>query len=157
MLELFSHKLNTFDLNGDAQCIPIPVEDELSSLSAILLNDEYYDLITNSCKTINNVPIITPECLIALKVKAFLNLTERKASGKAIDSDKIKKHKYDVFRVAQIIAEDSRFPLAVQITEDFKRFIGLIRDEPPDLKSLGIRGITVEEVLELISKVYNVK
>lgn len=29
--------------------------------------------------------------------------------------------------------------------------------KPVFLKSLGIRGITVEEVLELISKVYNVK
>lgn len=124
MIELFSHKLDAFELNGDTQCTPIPVEDELSSLSAILLNDEYYDLITNSYKTINNVPIVTPECLIALKVKAFLNLTERKAAGEAIDSDKIKKHKYDVFRVAQIIAEDRRLPLAAPIKEDFKRFIG---------------------------------
>jgi hypothetical protein len=117
MIELFSRKLESLTLLGDSDCTPIPAEDELSSLSAILLNDDYYHLITGNCKTVDDIQIVTPECLIALKAKAFLDLSERNA-----DSNKIKKHKNDVFRLAPTLIEDNRCVVPETIIHDLKTF-----------------------------------
>ena len=38
--------------------------------------------------------------------------------------------------------------------EDMEKFINLIKDEPIDLKSIGIKRRTKEEIIDLISKVY---
>lgn len=45
MLELFSRVPDALQITADSQLTPIPVGDEVSSLSAILLNDDYYRLI----------------------------------------------------------------------------------------------------------------
>lgn len=156
MLELFSRKLGLLELHGNSECIPIPVEDELSSLSAIILSEEYYTLIENNHRVISGIPVVTPECLIMLKVKAFLDLTGRKAAGENIDSNKIKKHKNDVFRIAQLLSEDTECILSAQIKEDLREFIAYIKDEAIDVKKLGIIGMDVGDVLDMMKKVYGV-
>ena len=48
-IELFSRTPDVIVLEGAAHLTPIPVDDDLSSLSAILLNDDYYNyMIENS-------------------------------------------------------------------------------------------------------------
>src|SRR5690606_25080457 len=42
MLELFSRAPDQLGIQEDAHLIPIPAEEEISSLSAILLDDDYY-------------------------------------------------------------------------------------------------------------------
>ena len=66
-------------------------------------------------------------CLIPFKAKAWLDLKERKSSGEQVDSKNIKKHKNDVFRLAQLITVNTRQALNPEIEE-------------VDLKSLGIKG-----------------
>lgn len=157
MLELFSRKFESFKLHGDSQCTPIPAEDELSSLSAILLNDEYYTLIVSNNKTVNEIQVVTSECLIALKAKAFLDLTKRLAGGEKIDSDKIKKHKNDIFRLSQLLSDDNQCNVPSQITDDLRQFINIVKQEPPDLKNLGLKGIAIDDVLMAIGKVYGIQ
>ena len=57
-----------------------------------------------------------------------------------VDSKNIKKHKNDVFRLAQLITANTRQVLSSEIAEDMKKFLSEIADETVDLKSLGIRG-----------------
>jgi hypothetical protein len=45
MLEIFSRKPDTLILAEDSHLTPIPVEEDISSLSAILLDDDYYQFI----------------------------------------------------------------------------------------------------------------
>jgi hypothetical protein len=45
ILELFSRKPNAIYLKNDSHLTPIPGSEEISSLSAILLNDDYYKFI----------------------------------------------------------------------------------------------------------------
>ncbi len=54
-------------------------------------------------RLVQGVPLIGPECLIALKGKAWLDLTRRKVAGEAVDSKDIRKHRGDVLRLWQII------------------------------------------------------
>lgn len=44
MVELFSRKPDSISLPEDATLSPVPFDDEISSLSAILLDNDYYEL-----------------------------------------------------------------------------------------------------------------
>jgi hypothetical protein len=43
MIELFTKRPDVIVLPEDAMLTPLPFDEEISSLSAILLNDDYYD------------------------------------------------------------------------------------------------------------------
>jgi hypothetical protein len=45
MIELFSRRIEGIALPPDAVLTPIPIDEEISSLSAILLNDDYYNFL----------------------------------------------------------------------------------------------------------------
>lgn len=45
MIEIFSRNPDFVILEDDAILTPLPIDDEISSLSAILLNEEYYELL----------------------------------------------------------------------------------------------------------------
>lgn len=157
MIEIFSKKPEFITLTDDATLTPLPIDEEISSLSAILLNDAYYSLLKNGQIIIEGIPVLSADCLIPFKAKAWLDLRERKANGEAIDSKNIKKHKNDVFRLAQLMSADSRKQLDDEIANDMKRFLTEIREEPVDFKSLGIRGATFESMLTLLCRCYNIK
>jgi hypothetical protein len=84
MLELFSRTPDVLTLDGSSHLTPIPVDDSVSSLSAILLDDDYYRFIHDSKRLINGVPIVGPECLIPLKAHAWLQSTALRAAGTPI-------------------------------------------------------------------------
>lgn len=48
MIELFSQKPYEFNFNFEKGLTPIHIDDSIVSLSAILLNDVYYDLLLKS-------------------------------------------------------------------------------------------------------------
>ena len=89
---------------------------------------------------VDGIPVLSPTCQIPFKAKAWLNLKERKLNGEHIDSKNIRKHKNDVFRLAQLITASTRQVLSPEIAVDMKTFLSEIADEMVDLKSLGIRG-----------------
>jgi hypothetical protein len=139
MLELFSRQ---------------PVDEDASSLSAILLDNDYYDFIRAGRQEIDGLPWVGVAQLIALKARAWLDLTERAERGEQIDSKTIKKHKNDVFRLYQILdpAIDPAAPETVK--KDIGDFISRMRVEEVDLKSLGLRTGTRDNILAEIARVY---
>ena len=90
-------------MENDTVLTPILVDDEISSLSAILLNEAYYELLKTGQKMVDGIPVLSPTCLIPFKAKAWLDLKERKLNGDQVDSKNIKKHKNDEFRLALLI------------------------------------------------------
>ena len=139
MIEIFSRNPDFIILEDDAVLTPLPIDDEISSLSAILLNEAYYELLKTGQMMVDGIPVLSPTCLIPFKAKAWLDLKERKLNGEQVDSKNIKKHKNDVFRLAQLITAKTRQVLSPEIAEDMKKFLSEIADETVDLKSLGIR------------------
>lgn len=58
----------------------------------------YYKLVLDSRITIDGISTVPAGCLIALKARAWLDLSGRKAAGEANVADvDIKKHRNDVF------------------------------------------------------------
>jgi hypothetical protein len=155
MLELFSRVQDTISFSGEGHLTPIPPGDAASSLSAILLNDNYYHFIHDHKRTLNGLSYIGAECLIPLKARAYLDLYARKEAGAAIDSGDIKKHKNDIFRLYAILNPQDRYNVVNTITNDLQTAFQLIRqDTTIDLKTLGVREKAVEDVLRELETIY---
>ena len=122
MIELLSR--TGLELPPEAHITPIPAGEDISSLSAILLDDTYYRFVVQSRTMVNGIPVLPAQCLIPLKARAWLDLTARKERGDAtIKSDDIKKHRYDVFRLYLSIAPADRFQLPASVGADLSAFL----------------------------------
>lgn len=154
MIEIFSKAPDFIVLKDDAILTPLPIDEEISSLSAILLNEAYYELLKNGQTVIDGIPVLSPTCLIAFKAKAWLDLKERKANGEQVDSKNIKKHKNDVFRLAQLITPDTRKILGTEIAGDMKKFLYELEREDIDLKSIGVKGTDKKTIISIMYQCY---
>ena len=156
MLELFSRQPDILQVPESSHLAPLPIEEDVSSLSAILLDKDYYDFIRMGRQELDGLPMVGAAQLIALKARAWLDLTEREKRGEKIDSKTIKKHKNDVFRIYQIL-DPSIDPGAPEtVKSDIREFILRMHGEEIDLKALGIRTGTRDEILVEIGRVYRV-
>jgi hypothetical protein len=154
MLELFSRKPEIMDLAEDSHLTPIPVDEDVSSLSAILLNDCYYTFLHSGKRTIEDVTVVGPEHLIPLKARAWLDLTRRREAGESIDAKSIAKHKNDVFRLYRVIDPAFKTGVPNEIHEDMGAFLDAMKSESVDLKNLGIKGQNLESILGELRRMY---
>jgi len=155
MLELFAREPDILQLSPDSHLTPIPIDEEASSLSAILLDDNYYEFIVAGKSLADGLPLILQEYLIPLKAKAYLDLQQRKETGGKVDRKDLKKHKNDVFRLYQTLSIDKRVQLPGPIAGDFQGFLDDIGQYPPDLKNLGIKNTPVDVILQNLKTIYN--
>jgi len=118
---------------------PIPADEELSSLSAILLNDDYYQFIMNNRIMIKDLPFVTAECLIPLKAKAWMDLSIRQEKGEKIDSKNIKKHKLDIIRLSQVLKAGYTISLEPSLKKDMQAFMEKYETSDITPKSIGIK------------------
>jgi hypothetical protein len=153
MIELMSRTDSAID-REDGGIVPIHMDDSLSSLSAILLNDEYYKLILESRTEIDGVIILPPEMLIVLKAKAWLDLTERKARGEHVNSDDIKKHRSDIVRLVLTLAQTESIRLPELVYADIEAFIAAFEKAPLDPASMGIKNVSVGDVVSALKGLY---
>ena len=144
-LELFARNPDLLDLADETHLTPIPVDEDLSSLSAILMNDDYYGFTLENSKVENHLQLAGIEALICLKAKAFLDLRERKETGEKIDSRDIKKHKNDVIRLAVMLTEENSMETPGSITIDMSEFVEMIKTEPPDYRAIA-KNIRIPEI-----------
>ena len=62
MIELFSRKPGTLSLPDNAELTPIPVEQDVVSLSAILLDDSYYQAFQSAKRNVKASPSLMKRC-----------------------------------------------------------------------------------------------
>ncbi len=154
MLELFSRVPDALSIAEGSPLTPIPINDEISSLSAILLDADYYGWIQAGRREIDGLPILGPEHLVPLKARAWLDLRARKESGEDVDSRSIRKHKNDVFRLFQVLDPEAKIEPPRRIVEDMRAFLERMAGETIDLKSLGLRSVDLDFVLDGLRKLY---
>lgn len=154
MIELFSKLPNEFGLSFNGGLTPIHIDDSIVSLSAILLNDDYYNLLLKGKSTVDGFSLIEIETVILFKIKAWLDMKERKEVGDDIDTKNIKKHKNDVFRLLANVSPESRIEVSEEIQNDVMKFIEQLKEDKPDLKNLGIRSASFDEMLEILSDIF---
>ena len=156
MLELFARVPDALSIAEGSHLTPIPVSDEISSLSAILLDADYYGWIHSGKRDVEGVSIVSAEHLVPLKAKAWLDLLARRDAGGDVDSTSIKKHKNDVFRLFQVIDPELEIEPPAPIVEDMRSFLGQMSGENVDLKAFGLGSISLEDVLRGFRKLYRI-
>lgn len=152
MIELFAR--TDIGIGGKQEIVSVHIDDAVSSLSAILLNDDYYQMLKSGKTIISDLVILSPLYLIPFKAKAWLDLTERKEQGQSIDSTDIKKHKNDITRLAAILTGNEVLDLPISVKRDMNSFIKLYEQHPPTLQDLSIKGVSVFDLIELLKRIY---
>lgn len=157
-VELFSRTLEVFELPSDVHITPIPTDADLSSLSAILLDDDYYAYTIEHSTVVDSVHISNIESLIVLKCKAYLEMRKRKEETGEGDEKHIRKHRNDVFRlVASISSGEQTFGLPDKLYGEVKSFISQVENNLPDvnlIKDMGLRKITPLSLLDRLNKLF---
>ena len=121
MIELFSREPDYIRQVPEG-IVPLHIDDDISSLSAIMLNDDYYQFMLAGRKTVNGICILDADYLIPFKMYAWLDLKDRKARGEHVNEKDLRKHKYDVFRLLQIADRSKQVPITGLVKEKQKGF-----------------------------------
>lgn len=157
MVELFCRAPDGISLHESSRLTPIPINESVASLSAILLDENYYEFIMSGRRESGGVSCVGEDRLIALKARAWLDLTARRARGEVVDSKDVRKHANDVLRLSQLLTPDLRVPLPASLADDLARFLdGLAADRSFDPQSLKIAS-TIDVVIERIRLAYDLK
>ena len=155
MLELFSRAPDGIKLSKRGHLTPIPVDESTASLSAILLDDDYYHFIHSGKVKINDLSVLNATHLIPIKARAYIDLMNRKMNGEKISDRDIRKHKNDVVRLFQLLSPENRMKLPSSIQNDFQTFLVNIKDDPSiDCKNLGLKHINIDQIVEILKKIY---
>ena len=153
MLELFSRKADFLAGDTSGHLTPIPAGEEASSLSGILLEQDYYDFVMENRREIDGVTILNPIALVVLKAIAWLDLTQKKEAGdRHAYSKDIGKHKNDIARiVATIPVRDYGLPDAVR--EKMREFMARYSHVDIDVSALGV-PVAADEVRHRLNECF---
>jgi len=157
MLELFCRTPDGLTLGEGSHLTPIPLAEAVSSLSAILLDDEYYAFILGGRRLMNGLTYVGEDRLIPLKACAWLELNARRANGESVDSGNIRKHLNDVLRLSQLLASTSSIPISGRIADDMRTFVTAVQgDASLNPKTVGLKA-TVAEICGRLSRAYGLE
>jgi len=155
MLELFSRAPDGVQLKSAGHLTPIPTDESIASLSAILMDNDYYSFLNTGKLDLEGLPVLAITHLIPLKARAWLDLNERKRQGGPVDERDIRKHRNDLFRLAGLLSGGKRVPLPQGIQQDIQCFLSSVHLDPSvNLKALGIRNFTLENILDTLQSTY---
>ena len=154
MIELFSKKPG-YKLEVDEGIIPIHMDEDTSSLSAILLNDDFYNFMLQGRAVVDGISVLRAEYLMPFKMFAWLDLKNKKQNGEHVDSRDIKKHKYDVFRLLQIVDSNTIIPTDGLVKKSINEFFEEILKETLPLSQLGLL-FNQEEAMGILHDLYGI-
>ena len=152
MIELFSREPNYINFIPDG-IIPIHIDEDTSSLSAILLNDDYYKFMLTGRRVVSGISVLDTEHLIPFKMYAWLDLKDKKARGEHVNERDLKKHKYDVFRLLQIARRNNKIETNGIVRENIIRFMEEIRMENIPFIQL-LLPFEMQEALAYLGEIY---
>ena len=152
MLELFSRAPDAITPAAGSTLTPLPIDEDIASLSAILLDDAYYSALVENARTVDGVAVLDERMLIPFKAKAHLDLAARRAAGEPVDQKTVRKHRADVFRLLQLLSDEERVALPDSITADLTAFAAKVdADEDFQPKDIGLAGDAAGQTARLRS------
>ncbi len=156
MIELFATAGSSFELYDGQHVIPVTNSEGIESLSAILLDDEYYAMIRKNAVDKDGITILNELALIPFKARAYLEIKER-----GEDSKNWKKHRGDIINLAVThLTEESKEKLTGKVEKHFVEFMNQFKEE---LSSDVIKGacnqkIPPEKIISLLENTFlNIK
>lgn len=154
MIELFARRPDALVFPDVAALAPIPVEEDVISLSAILVDDDYFGALEEMRLVIDGISLVDERILIPFKARAFLDLSERRAKGEKVDARHVRKHRGDVFRLVQLLPGEGSLVLADSIRADLGEFLEQVHDDPDfDYKALKL-SVTLADATAILRRYY---
>ena len=151
MIELFAR--TEYILKEDFGITPLHIDDSVSSLSAILLNEAYYKALLQGREVIDGISVLPHSMLIPFKAKAWLDLSERDRRGEHVDSRDLKKHRNDIIRMAsELLLESCELP--DEVRNDMRTFIDAMNVTDQEIKNLKLYGVKAEDIQRLLVDTY---
>lgn len=158
MVELFARTPDGLQPAEGSQLTPIPLDEAVSSLSAILLDEAYYAFIMSGRRQVGGLAWVGEDRLIPLKAIAWLELTARKEQGAKVDAKDVRKHLNDALRLSQLLAPATRILVDTKISTDMARFLAAVAaDMSIDPKTLQLGNVTVAEWVTRIAQAYAIE
>ncbi len=151
MIEIFSRRPDGVELPGEALYTPLPLADEVLSLSALLLDENYYNLLLAMRRVVDGVSVLDETALIPFKARAHIDLRARRDAGEKIDKDDIRKHRADVFRLLQLLPADASIALPQAIAADLSQFATIVSGDE-DFVPVG--GVTLATAIARLHAAY---
>ena len=151
-IELFS-RMPGYHLEVPNGIIPIHIDDQISSLSAILLDDEYYTFMLQGRVQENGLTILRPEYLIPFKMYAWLDFARKKVNSEHVNEKDFRKHKLDVFRLLQILPGNIRMSVSDGIRQHIDAFLRAMEQEEIALQQIKVH-MSKEEAIAMLRKIY---
>ena len=153
MIELFSRPQNHVKLQPNTHLMPLHIDDEVSSLSAILLNDDYYRFLLEGRTEKDGISILDAEHIIPLKMKAWLDLKSTKEEGGHGNSRDLRKHRLDVFRLYPLVREELLIYVPASVLADIQDFVLQMREMDMRLADIGISR-SKDSILDIYNRIY---
>lgn len=154
MIELFAGRPDARVLPDDAALAPIPVEEDVISLSAILVDGDYFEALKKMRLVIDGISLVDERILIPFKARAFLDLSERRSNGENVDARHLRKHRGDVFRLVQLLPGEGSLALADPIRADLGEFLGqALRDPAFDYAALQL-PLDLDDAAAILGRYY---
>ena len=158
-LELFARNPDIV-IENKAHLVPIPIDEDVTSLSAILLSDDYYNFTLTHSDFIDDIHLASISSLICLKAHAYLDLKSRNKNGEKIDSKDIRKHRNDIIRLTAILTQDEINDLPESIAHGLIELIKEFRKDPPDVaaiaKTLGVPNLDIDTIIQQLEKTFHI-
>jgi hypothetical protein len=154
MIELFSRIPDGLSLPAGATLTPIPVGEDISSLSAILLDEAYYRFLQSGKTMVRELPLVGPGHLIALKAKAWINLSDMQARGELVDTRNISKHKNDILKLATIADPGPLAECPVGVRDDVQEFMERVQALPNESRLSGLTEAEYSTRNEAITAIF---
>jgi hypothetical protein len=129
----------------------LPIDETVASLSAILLDADYYALLKENLRDLTGLPLLHEAAVIPFKAKAYLDLSRRKTEGEATDSRDVRKHRNDVFRIPQLLPAEGALELPASIQADMRAFVEAVAGDetfkPADLGLAQTREVALARLV----------
>lgn len=146
MIELLSRHPDVLGEPKGFVVEPFPISEDVSSLSAIIMDDDFYFFTIANSTVTDEIRHASPVALIALKTKAYLNLLAEKANGMHVNTRNIKKHRSDVMKSVVIVEEES-IVAPQSVVDSVRRFVAEIRHDIDNLALALAKSIDAEPAL----------
>lgn len=149
-IELFASNENDLELDDSQRIIPVDPEEGLYSLSAIMLDPEYFEMIKNNVDKTGRAPYTNAQATMMLKMSAFYDLRSR-------NDKKWKKHRRDILKLALTLTGEEEIKLTGRMKQDFDSFTTHLNDEVDQkmIKGFGDElPIVKEQVLGIMKQVF---
>lgn len=154
-IELLSRQPEVLSVPEGFHLTPIPVGEDISSLSAILMNEEFYHFALEHSTMEDELHVADTIGLICLKMKAYLNLSEQEPPAHSSD---IRKHMSDVFKLMASGNAPESVALSANMKKDAMAFVEKMESLMPNQPlqdSIQRNESFIRQVLDEIRRIFD--